>query len=169
VYIVLFFFLFVSEESYAFAGVFMHCFLSFRKNKKVILFHLLVKQSPVAMQGIRPGPRPLLNVRNKLIFYGEELLAPRQTPKLEDHPCRLSATTYSIYSQLPSITGGRVLHPQPEDAPCRGDKGPTLTSLNDCLLLLYYYYYYYCYHHLLNYSFDFYYCCYFIIIITQTI
>jgi hypothetical protein len=35
--------------------------------------------------GIRPGPRPLLNVRNKLIFYGE-LLAPRQTPKLEYHP-----------------------------------------------------------------------------------
>jgi hypothetical protein len=24
--------------------------------------------------------------RNKLIFYGEELLAPRPAPKLEDHP-----------------------------------------------------------------------------------
>jgi len=27
-----------------------------------------------------------------------------------------------IYSQLPSISGGRLLHPQPEDAPCRGDR-----------------------------------------------
>jgi hypothetical protein len=33
-------------------------------------------------------------------FHGEELLAPRQTLKLEDHP--LSAA-YSIYLQLPSI------------------------------------------------------------------
>jgi hypothetical protein len=38
------------------------------------------------IQGIRPGPRPLLNVRNHLIFYGEHLLAPRPTPKVEDHP-----------------------------------------------------------------------------------
>jgi hypothetical protein len=35
-----------------------------------------------------------------LIFYSE-LLTPRPTP------CRLSATAYSIYSQLPSISGGR--------------------------------------------------------------
>jgi hypothetical protein len=62
--------------------------------------------------------------RNKLIFYGEELLAPRPSPKLEDHTCRLSATACSIYSQLPSKTGGRLLHPQPEDAPCRGEKDP---------------------------------------------
>jgi hypothetical protein len=36
--------------------------------------------------------------------HGEGVLAPRQTPKLEDHP--LSATSdpfFSIYSQLPSI------------------------------------------------------------------
>jgi hypothetical protein len=25
--------------------------------------------------------------------------------------------------QLTSISGGRLLHPQPEDAPCHGDKG----------------------------------------------
>jgi hypothetical protein len=37
-------------------------------------------------QGIRPGPRLLSNIRNKLNFYGEELLAPRPTPKLENHP-----------------------------------------------------------------------------------
>jgi hypothetical protein len=45
--------------------------------------------------------------RNMVIFYGEELLAPCPTPKLEDHPCRLSTTAYSMYSQLPSISGGR--------------------------------------------------------------
>jgi hypothetical protein len=28
----------------------------------------------------------LVNFRNEIIFYGEELLAPRPTPKLEDHP-----------------------------------------------------------------------------------
>jgi hypothetical protein len=27
-----------------------------------------------------------VNFRDKLIFYGEELLAPRPTPKMEDHP-----------------------------------------------------------------------------------
>jgi hypothetical protein len=39
-------------------------------------------------------------------------------------PCRLSVTAYSIYSQLPSISGGRFIHPQPQDAPCRGDEWP---------------------------------------------
>jgi hypothetical protein len=29
-----------------------------------------------------------------------------------------------IYSQLPSISGGRLLHPQPEDSPCYGDRHP---------------------------------------------
>jgi hypothetical protein len=37
-------------------------------------------------KGIRPDPRLLVIFRNKLIFYGEELLAPRPTRKLEDHP-----------------------------------------------------------------------------------
>jgi len=31
---------------------------------------------------------------------------------------------YSIHSQLPSIYGGRLLQPQPEDATCRGDSYP---------------------------------------------
>jgi hypothetical protein len=37
------------------------------------------------IKGIRPGPMFSEHFRNKLIFYGEEL-APRPTPKLEDHP-----------------------------------------------------------------------------------
>jgi hypothetical protein len=35
-------------------------------------------------------------VRNKLIFYGEELLVPRSTPKMEDHP--LSAVRGCFYN-----------------------------------------------------------------------
>ena len=39
------------------------------------------------------------------VLHGEALLAPRPTLKLEDHyPRRLSATAYSIYPQLPSIS-----------------------------------------------------------------
>jgi hypothetical protein len=33
--------------------------------------------------------------------------------RLKTIPCRLSAILYSI-------SGGRLLHPQPDDAPCRG-------------------------------------------------
>jgi hypothetical protein len=40
----------------------------------------------VFIQRIHPGAKFLLIFCNKLIFYGEELLAPRPTPKLEDHP-----------------------------------------------------------------------------------
>jgi len=40
-------------------------------------------------------------------------------------PSQLSATACSVYSQLPSISGGLLLHPQPEVVPCCGDKEPT--------------------------------------------
>ena len=46
--------------------------------------------------------------------------ATRPNTKLENHPCRLSATTRTIYLQLPSISGGCLLQPQTEGAPCRG-------------------------------------------------
>jgi hypothetical protein len=38
-----------------------------------------------------------------------------QPPSWMPTPCRFSATAYSIYSQLPSISGDHLLHPQPED------------------------------------------------------
>jgi hypothetical protein len=53
-------------------------------------------------------------------FYGEGLLAPRPTPKLEDH--LLFAAAYSISSQLPSIAGIHPFHPQTEDVACHGGK-----------------------------------------------
>jgi hypothetical protein len=77
------------------------------------------------IQGIRRGLRCFVMIRNKLIFYGEELFTPRKSPSRRTPSCRLSATANSVYSQLPSKTWGRLLHPQPEEAPCRGDEGPT--------------------------------------------
>jgi hypothetical protein len=35
---------------------------------------------------IIPGPRHVIMFRNKASFYGEESLAPRPTPSMEDHP-----------------------------------------------------------------------------------
>jgi hypothetical protein len=63
---------------------------------------------------IHPSRRRSVTCRNRLFFYWEELLAPRSAPKPVITIRRLSATAYSIYSQLPS---SRQLHPQPEDAP----------------------------------------------------
>jgi hypothetical protein len=70
------------------------------------------------IQEIRPGPRLLVVFRNKLIFYGKELLAPRLTPKLEDHPLSavrdclfsiLAATLQNWRESPPSATWGRTM------------------------------------------------------------
>jgi hypothetical protein len=47
-----------------------------------------------------------------------------QFPRCRTTSCRLSATANSIRSQLPSISGGRLLHLPSEGAPCRGDREP---------------------------------------------
>jgi hypothetical protein len=60
--------------------------------------------------------------RNIVIFYGEELLAPRPTPNLEDHPfsavrdCLFDVFAATLHNWRP------FLDPQPEDAPWRGDR-----------------------------------------------
>jgi hypothetical protein len=88
---------------------------------------------PRPFQRIRPSPRPCAKFRNKLfpvfILYGEELLTPHPNQSSTVTLCRLSATVYSIYSQQTSTPGGRLLHPQTEDAPCRGDSDITMASL----------------------------------------
>jgi hypothetical protein len=63
-----------------------------------------------------------------VIFYNEELLAPRPTPKLEDHP--LSAVRDWLFNVFAATLHIRrpFLHPQPEDAPCRGDRDPLITD-----------------------------------------
>jgi hypothetical protein len=43
-------------------------------------------------------------------------------------PCRLSATAYSIYSQLPSTSGDRPLHLQSGDAPSWSARDPHNTE-----------------------------------------
>jgi len=50
------------------------------------------------------------------------LSAPRQAPKLEDHP--VSAVRDCLFSIFAATLRIRrsSLHPQPKDAPCRGDK-----------------------------------------------
>ena len=57
-------------------------------------------------------------------FYGEELLTPRPTPKLENPP--LSAVRNCLFSILAVIlnTGG----PQSEEAPCHVDRDPLITD-----------------------------------------
>jgi hypothetical protein len=61
-------------------------------------------------------------IRNLVIIYGEELLALHPTPKLEDHPlsavrdCLFNVFAATLHIHRP------LLHPQPEDAPCRGDR-----------------------------------------------
>jgi hypothetical protein len=59
---------------------------------------------------------------NMVIFYGEELLPPRPTPKLEDHP--LSAVRDCLFNVFAATLHIRrpFLHPQPEDSPCRDDR-----------------------------------------------
>jgi len=57
---------------------------------------------------------PLISeVLCNMVFYDEEFLTSRPSHRLEEHA--LSA----VGSQLPCTCGGRILHPQPEDAPRR--------------------------------------------------
>jgi hypothetical protein len=84
-------------------------------------FSLQVFQTKYCMHSIS---RFFMTFRNNLFFYGEQFLAPGQTPNWHTTTCRLYTTGYSIHSQLTPIFGGRLLHPQPEDAPYRGDRNP---------------------------------------------
>jgi hypothetical protein len=61
-------------------------------------------------------------IRNLVSFYGEELLAPRPTPKLEDLP--LSAARDCLFKVFAAtlLICRPFLHPQPEDAACRGER-----------------------------------------------
>ena len=56
-------------------------------------------------------------------FHGEALLAPRPTPKLKDHPFGCPRLLIQFIRSCPPYRRP-FLHPQPEDAPCRGDRDP---------------------------------------------
>jgi hypothetical protein len=69
-------------------------------------------ESALAGHSMEQSPRFCVTFHNKLLFFYGEELSPRPTPKPESIPYRLSATVYSIYSQLPSISGCHLhLHP----------------------------------------------------------
>jgi hypothetical protein len=75
-----------------------------------------------------PGTRlSLKSVCNRINFSSEELLAPRPTPKLENHPlsdarhCLFNIRSYPPYWRP-------FLHMQPEDMPCHGDRNPRIMS-----------------------------------------
>jgi hypothetical protein len=70
-----------------------------------------------------PSPKPCVTYRNKLLLTVRSCKPLAQTPSWSTNSCRLSAA-YSIYSQLHSISGGRLLHPQLEDVPYYGDRDP---------------------------------------------
>ena len=70
--------------------------------------------------------RPCEMFRNMISFYGEDLLAPNPTPKLEDYP--LSAVRDCLFNIFAATLHIWMLflHPQPEDAPCCSDKDPLI-------------------------------------------
>jgi hypothetical protein len=80
-----------------------------------MLGHSIVSQGFMEPEG---------SILNKFFFYGEGL-TPRSTPKLEDHPllsvhvCLFTIFAATFHSWRP------FLLPQPEDAPCCGDRDPT--------------------------------------------
>jgi len=61
------------------------------------------------------------------------LLAPRPTPRLEERP--MSAVHYCLFNIIAAVlhTGGNS-NPQPKDAPCRGDRGTTVSFSRRSLL-----------------------------------
>jgi hypothetical protein len=73
---------------------------------------------------------------NTIRFDGEELLAPRPTPKLEYHPLpAVRECVFNIFAAAIHI-GAPFLHPQPEDAPCRGDRDPLITGSENVLTII---------------------------------
>jgi hypothetical protein len=53
-------------------------------------------------------------------------------PKLKGTSCGLSVTTNSKCLQLPSISGGCLLHPQSEEAQDRDERASTLHQISSC-------------------------------------
>ena len=84
------------------------------------------RYSKVSAQVRRFTVRPF---RNTISFNVAELSTPRHNPKREDHP--LSAVRDCLFQFIRSYPPYRrpFLHPQPENAPCRGDRDPLMTTL----------------------------------------
>jgi hypothetical protein len=85
-------------------------------------------------QRLSPGPIHGFIFCSKASFYGEELLALCPKPKLHDHPSSaVCDCLFDIFAA--TIPYWRpFLEPQPEDAPCRGDRDPLVIVVKDILL-----------------------------------
>ena len=58
-----------------------------------------------------PGPRQVFMFRNKASYYDEELLAPRPTSKLEDHPLStVRDCLFNIFAATHHIRGHSSFH-----------------------------------------------------------
>jgi hypothetical protein len=85
--------------------------------------HKHLSPVPVLSEGAQT-PRPCEMFHNMLSYYGEQLLAPHPTPKLEDHPlsvvhgCLFNIFAVTIHNWV------LFLHLQPENVPCCGDWDP---------------------------------------------
>jgi hypothetical protein len=78
-------------------------------------FHIPLHKSFI--QKIRPGPRLIDPFRDEFVFYGEGLLAPHPTPKLEHHPLSfVRGCIFNIFAAnllleaVPSIRNPRTRH-----------------------------------------------------------
>jgi hypothetical protein len=90
---------------------------------------------PYPEQRISPSPRRFETFRNNKNFYGEGLLAQRPTPKLEDHALpAVRGCLFNIFAATLRIWRPS-LHPKPEDALCRGEKGPAQHGSNKTISL----------------------------------
>jgi len=76
----------------------------------------------------RPSLRPFEMFRNDISFYGEEFLASRPTPTLEDYPLSAVHNCLLIVFASTQHMWGPFLHPQPEDRTWW--QGPTCRGLS---------------------------------------
>jgi len=81
-------------------------------------FHTWPPPVSILRQSISPGPRfSVWTFRNMICFYGEELLANRPTPKLEDHLVSVIRDCLFTIFAATLYTGGRSsirnLRPRP--------------------------------------------------------
>ena len=81
-------------------------------------------QEPATRSYFSPVPRSLCMIRNMFKFLRQNVFNTPPKPKLEDHP--LSAVRDGLFNFfLATLYICRpFLHPQPEDAACRGDMDP---------------------------------------------
>jgi hypothetical protein len=94
-------------------------------------------QVPTTCPKVCPGSRLTLWLFcNTIRFYSKELLTPRPTPKLKDHP--LSVVCDCLFNMFAATLHicRPYLHPQPEGKPGCGDRDPLIMESTQWILKL---------------------------------